>query len=75
MIHVNISTGLDPTSRRNLSATVAENTFCLINTIVYAFAWYLRNWVEKYDYINNLTKTFLHFVWYSLLKFDGYSQL
>ena len=62
MIHVKISTGLDPTNRRNVSATVAENTFCLINTIVYALAKYLRNWVEKYDYINNLTKTFLAFL-------------
>ena len=27
-----------------------------------ALQWYLSNWVEKYDYINNLTKTFLAFL-------------
>ena len=62
MMNVKISGGLDSTNRKNLSATVAENTFCLINTIVYALAWYLRNWMEKHDYINTLTETFLAFL-------------
>ena len=43
MMHVKISGGLDSTNRKNPSATVAGNTFCLINTIVYALAWYFRN--------------------------------
>ena len=58
-MHLKLSTHLDPTNRKQRSATAAENTFCLINTIAYALAKYLRNWREKYDYIHNLTETFL----------------
>ena len=59
MMHLKFSTHLDSTNRKQLFATVAGNTFCLIITKVYALAWYLRKGREKYDYIRNLTKTFL----------------
>ena len=48
----------ESTNRKRLPATLAENTFCLVNTKVYALAGYLRNWIENFAYINNLIKTF-----------------
>ena len=35
---------------------------CLVNSKVYALARYLRNSKEKYDSINNVTKTFMAFL-------------
>ena len=51
MMQFKISTCSDPTNRKTLSATVARNTFCLINTNMVC-----KELDRKYDYINNLTK-------------------
>ena len=59
MLRVQFSTHLDPENIKQLSATVAQKTFCLVNTKVYVLEWYLRKWRETFDYINYLNKTFL----------------